>query len=189
VLTLPSHQVVSITFHFEDNALAVASTPPLPPVRPDLRWLLASPARLLAFGFGAGLLRPAPGTWGTLLAWALWFALARLPDLGIVAVLIISLCLGAWACHVTGLALGQPDHSGMVWDEVVAFWLVLWLIPATLFAQTLAFLLFRGFDIVKPPPIRCLDQRCKHGLGVMCDDLLAAAYTLCVMTVLSWLFA
>jgi len=152
---------------------------------PRLRWLLASPPRLLAFGFGAGLLRPAPGTWGTLLAWILWFGLGRLPDVWIASVLVVSLAAGSWACHVTGRALGKPDHSGMVWDEIVAFWLVLWLSPAGLAAQAVAFLLFRGFDIAKPAPIRFFDQRFKHGFGVMCDDLLAAVYTLLVMAVLA----
>jgi len=160
------------------------NTPSRPPERPDLRWLLASPARLLAFGFGAGLLRPAPGTWGTLLAWMLWFALGSLPDAWIAMVLLAGLALGAWACHVTGIALGRPDHSGMVWDEIVAFWLVLWLSPAALSAQGAAFLLFRSFDIIKPPPITFFDQRWKHGFGVMWDDLLAAVYTLLVMAVL-----
>jgi len=151
---------------------------------PNLRWLLASPARLLAFGFGAGLLRPAPGTWGTLLAWGLWLALGRLPDVWIAIVLSVSLTVGAWACHVTGKALGKPDHGGMVWDEIVAFWLVLWLSPEGLPAQILAFLLFRGFDIAKPSPIRFFDRRLKNGVGVMWDDLLAAAYTLLIMAVL-----
>jgi len=153
--------------------------------RPDLSWLLASPPRLLAFGFGIGLLRPGPGTWGTLLAWGAWFALERLPDAWIALALVISLAAGSWACHVTGKALGQPDHSGMVWDEIVAFWLVLWLTPATLPAQAVAFLLFRAFDILKPPPIAAFDRRLKHGFGVMWDDLVAAAYTLFVMAVLS----
>jgi len=153
-------------------------------IQPGLRWLLASPAHLLAFGFGAGLLRPAPGTWGTLLAWILWLALGRLPDAWIALALLTSLAVGVWACHATGRALGQPDHSGMVWDEIVAFWLVLWLSPATLSAQAVAFLLFRGFDIAKPAPIRFFDRRWKHGLGVMWDDLLAAAYALLVMAVL-----
>jgi len=154
-------------------------------IQPGLRWLLASPAHLVAFGFGVGLLRPAPGTWGTLLAWLLWFALGRLPDTWIAIVLLVGLVAGVWACHTTGRALGQPDHGGMVWDEIVAFWLVLWLSPTTLYAQAVAFLLFRGFDIAKPPPIRFFDRRWKHGAGVMWDDLLAAAYTLLVMAILA----
>jgi phosphatidylglycerophosphatase A len=76
-----------------------------------------------------------------------------------------------------------PDHVGLVWDEFVAFWLVLWLVPQSLPAQALAFVLFRFFDVVKPPPIRQVDARFKGGFGVMLDDLLAAGYTLLVMAI------
>ena len=79
--------------------------------------------------------------------------------------------------------LGVPDHVGLVWDEFVAFWLVLWLVPQSLPAQALAFVLFRFFDVVKPPPIRQVDARFKGGIGVMLDDLLAAGYTLLVMAI------
>lgn len=157
---------------------------PSPSSEPTLRWMLASPPRLLAFGFGSGLLRPAPGTWGTLLAWAIWQGLGRLPDAWIAVVLLVGLVIGVLACHLAGKALGQPDHSGMVWDEMVAFWLVLWLTPDTWIAQLAAFGLFRLFDIVKPPPIRYFDRRWKHGAGVMWDDLLAAGYSLLAMALL-----
>jgi len=153
---------------------------------PSLRWMRGHVSRLLAFGFGAGLLRPGPGTWGTVAAWLLW-RLAHPwspPDWAIGLFLLAALVAGAWACGRAGRDLGMPDHGGMVWDEMVAFWLVLWLVPATLPAQALAFVLFRLFDIVKPPPIRELDARLKNGPGVMCDDLLAAGYTLLAMAVL-----
>ena len=67
---------------------------------------------------------------------------------------------------------------------MVAFWLVLWLVPDTLAAQAVAFVLFRFFDVTKPPPIRQVDARLKSGTGVMVDDILAAGYTLLVMAVL-----
>jgi phosphatidylglycerophosphatase A len=73
---------------------------------------------------------------------------------------------------------------GIVWDEFVAFWLVLWLVPDSFTAQAVAFVLFRFFDTVKPPPIRQVDARFKGGVGVMLDDLLAAGYTLLVMAIL-----
>jgi phosphatidylglycerophosphatase A len=73
------------------------------------------------------------------------------------------------------------DHPGMVWDETVAFLLVLFFIPQALVWQAWAFLLFRLFDILKPPPIRQADRRFKNGFGVMFDDLLAAGYTLLVL--------
>ena len=69
----------------------------------------------------------------------------------------------------------------MVWDEMVAFWLVLWLTPAGWLSQALAFVLFRAFDIVKPPPIKFFDARLKGGFGVMWDDIVAAGYALLIM--------
>jgi phosphatidylglycerophosphatase A len=71
-----------------------------------------------------------------------------------------------------------------VWDEMVAIWLVLLFTPATLLWQAVAVVIFRFFDIVKPPPIRLADQRLKGGFGVMFDDLIAAGYTLLVLAVL-----
>jgi len=88
-----------------------------------------------------------------------------------------------WACEVTGRAIGAADHGGMVWDETVAFLLVLFFAPATLPWQAAAFLLFRLFDILKPPPIRYYDQALKSGFGVMLDDLIAASYALLVLAV------
>jgi phosphatidylglycerophosphatase A len=69
----------------------------------------------------------------------------------------------------------------MVWDEVIAFWLVLLVVPATFASQLAAFFVFRFFDVIKPPPIRLIDRSVKGGFGVMADDLLAALYTLLVV--------
>ena len=153
---------------------------------PSLGWICGHPARFIAFGLGSGLIRPAPGTWGTLAAWPIWYLLmlARPSSWLIAVLLVLALILGSWACHRTGRDLGVADHGGMVWDEMVAFWLVLWLTPATLPAQAVAFGVFRLFDIVKPVPIRQLDARFKNGFGVMLDDLLAAGYTLLVLALL-----
>lgn len=154
-------------------------------IHPTPRWLFQNVWRVLAFGFGSGLLRPAPGTWGTLFGWLLWVVLLQgRPDLVVLGVLVIAFALGCWACERTGQALGAPDHGGMVWDEIVAFWLVLWLTPDTLVAQAVAFVLFRAFDIAKPQPVRYFDARLKGGFGVMWDDIVSAAYSLLVMAVL-----
>lgn len=154
-------------------------------VHPTPTWVFQSLPRILAFGFGSGLLRPAPGTWGTLLAWPLWvWGVSSLPDGYVAAFLLLGFALGCWVCDRTGKEMGMPDHGGMVWDEMIAFWLVLWLVPATWEAQTSAFVLFRLFDIVKPPPIRYFDKRLKNGFGVMWDDILAAGFSLLVMAIL-----
>lgn len=152
---------------------------------PGFRWVFSNAWRIVAFGFGSGLLRPAPGTWGTLLAWLLWVLLLQgRSDALILAVLLAAFVIGCFACERTGKALGVPDHGGMVWDEIVAFWLVLWLTPTSLAAQAVAFVLFRGFDIVKPQPVRYFDARLQGGFGVMWDDIVSAAYSLLVMAVL-----
>lgn len=154
-------------------------------VQPTAAWVFSSLPRIVSFGLGAGLLRPAPGTWGSLLAWALWAAaVSRLPDAYIAALLLAAFGLGCWTCQRVGKEMGRPDHGGMVWDEIVAFWLVLWLTPANWGAQLLAFLVFRFFDIIKPPPIHFFDSRLKNGFGVMWDDIVAAAYSLLLIAVL-----
>jgi len=149
------------------------------PASPNFAWMRVRLSRIVAFGLGSGLMRPAPGTWGTLLAWLLWQPLAVvLAPLHQAVFLLAAFVLGVWACHRTGRDLGVPDHGGMVWDEMVAFWTVLWLIPGSAVAQAFGFLLFRLFDILKPPPIGYFDRKLKNGLGVMWDDLIAAFYTL-----------
>jgi phosphatidylglycerophosphatase A len=137
---------------------------------------------MLMFGMGSGLVRPGSGTWGTLLAWLFWsVASPGVRDLYIGLFLLACFLYGCWAAERVAKQLGASDHVGLVWDEFVAFWLVLWLVPQSLSAQALAFVLFRFFDVVKPPPIRQVDARFKGGFGVMLDDLLAAGYTLLVM--------
>jgi len=135
--------------------------------------------RLIAFGFGSGLSPWAPGTVGTLWAWLAFVVLDRwLGPPAWAALIAAGAAVGIWACGKTARELGVPDHGSIVWDEIVAFWLVLLFVPATAAAQFAAFVLFRFFDIVKPPPIRHFDAKLKNGFGVMFDDLLAAFYTL-----------
>lgn len=152
--------------------------------RPSWRFLFSRPAHLVAFGFGAGLAPFAPGTWGTLLAFPLWWLLhAHAGPLAYAVAVLALFALGVWACEATGRALGAPDHGGMVWDETVAFLAVLYFVPASPVWQACAFLLFRFFDILKPPPIRYYDRTFKSGFGVMLDDAVAAFYTLIVLAI------
>ena len=142
------------------------------------------PAHIIALGAGAGLAPAAPGTVGTLLAFPLYWLLAAFSTSTMaLALLGAAFLLGVWACGATGRALGVADHGAMVWDEIVAFAVVLVFTPPGWQWQLGAFLLFRFFDIVKPPPIRYFDRRLKNGFGVMFDDLLAAGYTLLVLAV------
>jgi phosphatidylglycerophosphatase A len=152
---------------------------PRAPVRLDFAFMRGRLSRWVALGFGAGLSPTAPGTVGTLWAWAAFLLLD--PWLSTAAwwgLLVTGFALGCVACERTGRDLGVPDHSGMVWDEVIAFWLVLVMVPAGLASQFAAFVLFRFFDVVKPPPIRFIDRTVKGGFGVMLDDLIAAFFTL-----------
>jgi phosphatidylglycerophosphatase A len=153
-------------------------------LRPSWRFVLSRPAHLIAFGFGTGLVPVAPGTFGTLLAFPLfWLFRSQTDPLEFMLAIVVLFALGIWACEVTGRALGAPDHGGMVWDETVAFLLVLFFAPASPPWQAAAFLLFRLFDILKPPPIGYYDRTFKSGFGVMLDDLVAAFYTLIVLAV------
>jgi phosphatidylglycerophosphatase A len=151
---------------------------------PGARFLLSHPAHFIALGGGVGLARFAPGTFGTLLALPLfWIAGPRLDPLVYLVLVALLFALGVWACEVTGRAIGSPDHGAMVFDETVAFLLVLFFTPVYSYWQPFAFVVFRLFDIAKPPPVRNFERAFKGGLGVMIDDLAAAAYTLLVLAV------
>ena len=147
-----------------------------------------SPAQVIATGFGVGLAPVAPGTFGTLAAWPLGWWLAGLEAEVVFPVIIIFFIVGVWACGVAGRQLGVADHRSMVWDEVVAFLLVLAVLPRALDWQAAGFVLFRTFDIAKPWPIREFEQRFKGGFGVMGDDILAAGYTLLILAVMHRIF-
>jgi phosphatidylglycerophosphatase A len=155
-----------------------------PVLRPDFVFMRGKLSRWIGFGLGSGLSSVAPGTVGTLLAWAGWLLAAPLlTELQAGAIIGAAFLLGVWACGRVASDLGVADHGAIVWDEIVAFWLVLLMVPGGFGSQFSAFLLFRFFDIVKPPPIRWADRRLKNGFGVMFDDLLAAIFTLVVMAI------
>lgn len=147
-------------------------------------------AHWLALGFGTGLAPRAPGTVATLWAWLAFIVLDLwLSPAAWAGTIALGLAAGAWACTRTAQHLGVADPDAVVWDEVVAFWLVLWLLmPAPWWAQLAAFALFRFFDITKPGPVRWADRLFKsragepigwrQGLGIMLDDLVAAFCTL-----------
>ena len=149
-----------------------------------LQSLIRHPVHFLAFGLGSGLIRPAPGTWGTVLGLILYIPLAPLlhNPLITLAFLLSSFMLGCWLCDKTARDIGIHDFGGIVWDEFVGIWLTLALTPPALFAYSAplayaaAFIAFRLFDITKPPPIRQLDRRIPGGTGIMIDDIIAALF-------------
>ncbi len=162
-------------------------------MHPDFAFLRRHPAHWLALGFGSGLAPRAPGTIGTLWAWAAFVVLDRwLGPVQWGLVLAAAFVLGWWACTATARHLGVADPGAIVWDEVLAFWLVLWIVmPAGLLGQAVAFGLFRFFDAAKPGPIGWADRRFKlrpgqaigwrQGFGILFDDLVAAFCTLLVI--------
>jgi len=150
-----------------------------------LGFLLRHPAHFIALGFGAGLVPVASGTFGTLLAIPIAAVLRTyLSDALFGAAIVMLALVGVWAAQVAGRNLGVSDHGSIVWDEVVAFLVVLFFVGGEVWRVAVAFAVFRFFDIVKPPPIRQLDRTFKNGVGVMADDLLAAGYTLVVLAIL-----
>ena len=180
------------------------NTPSSPTHTPSFKWVFSKPSRALAFGMGSGLAPFAPGTAGTLWAWAAFlvgeFFLSTEAWLWIIG---IGILLGCWICGQVSEELGKKDFGGIVWDEVVAFWLVLiFIMPASLWVQILAFALFRFFDAVKPGPIGMIDRHFKHleggdssspssaglmlwrGFGIIADDLAAAFFTLLTIALL-----
>lgn len=149
---------------------------------PTLRFLFAHPAHLIALGLGTGLSPIAPGTVGTLLALPLDALLrSTVNDTGYAIAVVAAFAVGVWAADRTGRDLGAADHGAIVWDEVVAFLGILFFVGADPVRQAFAFLLFRLFDVVKPPPAGLIDREWHHGFGVMADDLVAAGYALLVL--------
>lgn len=181
---------------------ATRLNPPLAGIgrRPSWRFAFGHPAHVVALGFGSGLSRVAPGTAGTLFGWLLWSWLvpAHWEDGPRALLWLLALVLGAWACAVTARHLADADPPSIVWDEVIAFSLVLWLIGPTGFAgEAVAFALFRFFDAAKPGPVAWADRRWKgpragrpiglaQGFGIIADDLVAALCTVFLIAV--WRF-
>lgn len=148
---------------------------------PNTEFLLRHPAHFFALGFGSGLAKKAPGTFGTLVSFPLFWLISGYSFTTQLVTIFVLFLFGIYCCSKTGKALGVTDHGSMVWDEIVAMMLVLAFVPRDWVLWPAAFLLFRLFDIWKPFPIRQLDARLKNGFGVMFDDLLAAVYAIAVL--------
>lgn len=158
--------------------LAIAVKPP------TFAFLVRHPAHFVALGFGAGLSPVAPGTLGTLVALPIaWLLDAHAGTLGWLVAIVAITIVGAWCAQITSRDLGVADHGSIVIDEIAAFLAVLFFAGADPWRVAAAFVLFRIFDVIKPPPIRQIDRATKDALGVMADDFAAAGYTLLVLAV------
>ncbi|SEA45772.1 phosphatidylglycerophosphatase [Microbulbifer marinus] len=148
---------------------------------PTFGQLLRDPTMMLAFGFGSGLSPKAPGTFGTLAAIPLWWLMQGLSPAWYMAIVIAAALVGCYLCGAAAEKLGVHDHGGIVWDEMVGYWLTMFMAPAGWGWALYGFVLFRIFDIAKPQPIRWADRRVHSGVGIMLDDILAAGYAALIL--------
>lgn len=147
--------------------------------RPTLRFAFSHPAHAIALFFGAGLIRPAPGTWGTLAGVLVWIAMVQFFPLPmLLGIIAATFFLGVWASERTDIDLGVHDAGAIVIDEVACVWMVCVMFPQTPIGWLASFVAFRVFDILKLPPTRQVDERVPGGWGVMLDDVFAALWAI-----------
>jgi phosphatidylglycerophosphatase A len=144
-------------------------------------------AELIATFFGIGRLRPGPGTWASTATVLLWWLITRWipPDWqpwAATGLAIITVALGIPAATRVSRASGSKDPQWVVIDEVAGQLIALIAVPISWKSLLLGFILFRGFDIVKPPPVRRLEQL-PEGVGIVVDDVGAGLYALAVMQI------
>ncbi len=150
--------------------------------------LMKRPVMWLATGFGAGLSPVAPGTAGSLVGVLFYMAMAGLPLLLYLALVLVLAVIGVWVCDGAGRALGVTDHPGIVWDEIVGLLITMAATPPSWQGVVSGFVLFRLFDILKPWPVARIDRGVKGGLGVMLDDVMAGLYALACLQILRHTF-
>ena len=143
--------------------------------------ILKNPVHFLAFGFGSGLSKVAPGTMGTLVAIPLCVALSYLPVEFYIAGVVVLFIAGIFICGRSAQMLGIHDHSGIVWDEIVGYLITMTATPSGWMWMVVGFILFRFFDIVKPWPLNWIDRTVKGGLGIMLDDAIAGIVSCLLM--------
>jgi phosphatidylglycerophosphatase A len=145
-------------------------------------------ARLVATFFGAGRLHPGPGTWGSLATVILWWLVSHAiaPEqqaMGAAGLAVLTVLIGIPAATRVAHASGLKDPQFVVIDEVAGQLITLIAVPVSWKSLLAGFILFRGFDIVKPPPVRQL-ERLPDGMGIVVDDVGAGLYALAVMQIL-----
>ena len=155
------------------------------PIRPTSAPLWA---RLTATFFGAGYLRPGPGSWGSAATVLLWWLVARnISDTHqayvCAALALVAVAIGIPAATLVARASGKKDPQFVVIDETAGQLITLIAAPITWKCLLVGFILFRAFDIVKPPPIRLL-ERLPEGTGIVIDDVGAGLYALAAMQIL-----
>jgi phosphatidylglycerophosphatase A len=146
----------------------------------DPKVILRDPVHFLAFGFGSGLSPKAPGTMGTLASLPLVALLMQASLWAYLCSIVMLSIVGIYLCGESARRLNAHDHPGIVWDEFVGMAITMIAVPLTWTNLLMGFLLFRGFDIFKPWPIREADHRLAGGLGIMLDDVVAGIFA-CIL--------
>ena len=146
------------------------------------REILLDPILCLAFGFGSGLAKKAPGTFGTLAAVPIYLVLVQTSSWIYSIVTIFCSIAGVWICGIAADKLGEHDFGGIVWDEIAGYLMTMWFVGFSWQNVMLGFVLFRIFDIIKPWPIKWIDQKVDGGLGIMLDDVLAGILAAVVLS-------
>ena len=154
----------------------------------------------LGLGLGSGLPRRAPGTWGTVGGLIVAIPLLSLGFVPFLIITILSCVIGSWICGRTSELMGGHDNPHIVWDEWAGMWLTLLPLSymgiadgnfwqniaqtSSIVAIIIAFILFRFFDIIKPPPIGWADKKVAGGLGIMLDDIIAGVMAAAVWVII-----
>lgn len=142
--------------------------------------IIRDPILFLAFGFGSGLVKKAPGTMGTVAAIPVYLIVAQFNFWIFSLLTLIITVVGIWICDYAAKKLEVHDFGGIVWDEIAGYLITMWFtvafIPFSWTAIIVGFILFRIFDILKPQPIKWIDSKIEGGLGIMLDDVIAGIF-------------
>lgn len=145
----------------------------------DVHWFMA-------FGLGSGLSPKAPGTCGTIMAIPLYLLIRDVPLLWYILICLTGFIYGVYISHIISKQLGVHDFQGIVFDEIIGFFITMIAAPKGLIWIVTGFILFRLFDILKPQPIRWIDERVTSGLGIMLDDAIAAIFAWGILQLLAY---
>lgn len=154
---------------------------------PTPREIWQKPSYFVAFGFGAGCIPVAPGTFGTLMAIPFYLMMQSL-SLTIYLTLLILITIGSvWLSQKVSEEIQVHDHPGMCLDEIVGFLVTMCGAPFGIGWIILGFILFRFFDILKPWPINYIDQKVSGGFGMILDDIVAGIFSLIILQIIAWI--
>ncbi len=136
-----------------------------------------------ATGLYTGLIKKAPGTWGSLFAFLPWLFFKDANPGVYIGITAICFVTGFLAAGAAEKILDTPDAGSIVIDEIVGMFVTLFLVPPHFILYVLGFMFFRIFDILKPFPVSWLDKHIHGGMGIMLDDVMAGIYAWCSLTI------